>query len=270
MPVQVLDACLFPLESPWRGLKTYWCLIQTFLIYLVWVWSGRGECHRSFGIVFFSGYMPRSGTAGSYGDSSFCFLRKFHTVFPSGCTDLLSHQFWLLGESSRIWWQRVSLGLPGAEQLLPGLERAGSARIPRSPLHSACASRGLPRTPSVLPAVSSPALRVCIPRSPPHSECAHAPQPSRSTCIASLGLTDLEFPTASLQTCAPVPRLPGCGSKPLLSRAVSSPLGVWYSGVSLSPSVTPGLTLRCSSSPPRSLWVRWPCFFTCWGTPVFV
>ena len=147
----------------------------------------------------------------------------------------------------------MSLGLPGAEQLLPGLERARSARIPRSPLHSACASRGLPRTPSVLPAVSSPALRVCIPRSPPHSECAHAPQPSRSTCIASLGLTDLEFPTASLQTCAPVPRLPGCGSKPLLSRAVSSPLGVWYSGVSLSPSVTPGLTLRCSSSPPRSL-----------------
>ena len=44
----------------------------------------------------------------------------------------------------------MSLGLPGAEQLLPGLERAGSARIPRSPLHSECASRGLlPRTPSV-------------------------------------------------------------------------------------------------------------------------
>ena len=48
--------------------------------------------HVSFSVLVSSGYMPRSGIAGSYTGFLPTFLRRLHTVFHSDCISLHYHQ----------------------------------------------------------------------------------------------------------------------------------------------------------------------------------
>ena len=78
--------------------------------------------HVSFRIMIFSGYMTRSGIAGSYGSSIFSFLRNLHTVLHSGCTSLQECTLALALPTS----PPRSVSFPQLSYLLPGITSQGN------------------------------------------------------------------------------------------------------------------------------------------------
>lgn len=75
-------------------------LMGTWVVFISWLLGtmqpSPWECIYSAEILFsFLGYIRRSGISRLYNTSIFNFLRKFRTVYYSGCTSLHSHQWYM-------------------------------------------------------------------------------------------------------------------------------------------------------------------------------
>ena len=163
MPVQVLDPCLIPLESPWRGLKTYRCLGPTTTISdlsglgMIWVW--RMPCiflNYSFVWIY-----AQEWDCWVLWWLYFLFLRKFHTVFHSGCTSRRSRRFAFFGRIAK----------PGGSECRWAFLELSSLERAQSPSHGH--------------STVSTTLRVCIHTAaqPLHWHCLPGPpRPLSSHC----------------------------------------------------------------------------------------